>query len=177
MIYSFIVVGCETSDTEQYSRQDDPEELIEVIVNYMNEGDELDIFYIKTAGLLPDEAGADYVVATDFFEKVERYEDRPKRENLFVFPSEGAEELTGDALLEAIRNEDEEKFADQIRQHVMICGLADHTIIDRVVRALIENEDQVEVLKDAIPFVNKKVHREAIDDFLEMGANVYESNL
>ena len=69
VIYSFIVVGCETSDTEQCSRQDDPEELIEVIVNYMNEGDELDIFTSNSRSFCLTKQRADYVVATNFFEK------------------------------------------------------------------------------------------------------------
>ncbi|HHX37492.1 MAG TPA: hypothetical protein GX717_05885 [Clostridiaceae bacterium] len=171
MIHSFIVVGCETASSDSLHNED-YDDLIEVITNYMNEDDELDVFYIKTSGELPADERDDFFVALGFSENVKRFEARPRRENLFIFPYDEPEELTGDELLEAIVNAEAEKFADQIRQHVKVCGLADYAVMDRVVRALLENEHQVEVLKDAIAYVSKNAHKEAIGSFLEMGANV-----
>ena len=191
MIHSFIIVDCRQAIVEA-GVCSEAEAALAATVDYLNDQDELDVFYLIPAES-PDETapseepGAgqrfrlfgrghiEQLMPVCFDEAVERTDYRPGNERLYTVSAvqtadRGRVETMWD--LEMAANADGRCLTDQIRQHVTVCGLDGSGLLEPLVQTLLDGGHYVDLLAEGIAFKTGDDQAERVKTLIELGATV-----
>lgn len=184
MIYSMIIVDCQNDFISGTLACKNAEEAVEQIIEFLNEQNDLDVFYsldwhspynksykdnggIWPVHCLQDTEGAK--LEESFYSDVERSEFRPQPANLYYKGQD--DEDDGYSAFEAV-NEEDKILKDQIRQHVIVCGIATEFCVKETVLQLLEAEHSVSILTNGLGYVNEESHEEVLKELEAAGADL-----
>lgn len=200
MIHSFIIVDCRQAVVEA-NLCAASEAALSATVDYLNDQDELDVFYLipaesPAAAASPEEPGigqrfrlfgrghTGQLLPECFDESVERTEYRPSGERLYAVSARGAVQPAASGCaadsdcaepvweLETAVNADGRCLTDQIRQYVTVCGLDGSGLLEPLVQTLLDGGHYVDLLAEGIAFKAADDRAERMETLIELGATV-----